>query len=525
MDILGKIDAAINYPKFYADHGIKIEENRQWITVSSPFRDDLNPSFSVNLDNGVWKDHATGESGNVFTYIEKLKNLNRKEATLYLCSYLNIAYEKNSIKKIEYMKLHNSLLDDKKSQKWLEDKRGISIQTIVRFKLGVEKDRITIPIFDEVGDCLNIRKHSIKKNKNKVISYRTGYGSNRLFNVDNLKKNKDIILCEGELDCILLNQLGYNALTNTTGVGKWLPYWNKLFINKVVYICYDCDIAGIKGSKLVAKNLIGLAKEVWIVKLPYETRDANGLDITDYFVVDNRDEKDFDILLQNSQQYQKIDAKSSGTLEYKDVGLEEAGLDENYYMPVRFSAIVSGMDLSPFLIPRKIKITCEMDLGVACAYCPVAIYNKGTGKEATLFYTFDPKNNSAEILEMINISKEKLYKTSKRTVGIPDKCNIFESEVSEARNVQEIRMIPIIDYSASEQRYIIRSGFVIGRTVECNRSYVFKGITLPNPKTQYVTHLIITTESSIDSISSFKMTPEIYKVLSIFKPEYDVGPN
>ncbi|KKK75399.1 hypothetical protein LCGC14_2874080, partial [marine sediment metagenome] len=107
------------------------------------------------------------------------------------------------------------------------------------------------------------------------------------------------------------------------------------------------------------------------------------------------------------------------------------------------------------------------------------------------------------------------------TIGIPDKCSIFESEVSEARNVQEIRMIPIIDYSESEQRYVIRKGFVIGQVVECNRSYVFKGITLPDPKTQYVTHLIMSTESSIDSISSFVMNPEMYNMLSIFKPAYN----
>ena len=50
MDILSKIDSAIDYPKFYADHGIKIESGKQWITVSSPFRTDENPSFSINLD-------------------------------------------------------------------------------------------------------------------------------------------------------------------------------------------------------------------------------------------------------------------------------------------------------------------------------------------------------------------------------------------------------------------------------------------------------------------------------------------
>ena len=82
-------------------------------------------------------------------------------------------------------------------------------------------------------------------------------------------------------------------------------------------------------------------------------------------------------------------------------------------------------------------------------------------------------------------------------------------------------MIPVIDYDQGEQRYIIRRGFIIGKAVESNRTYVFKGITLPDPKTQYVIHLITETESSMDSISAFRMTDEIYKSLSIFQPRHD----
>lgn len=42
------------------------------ILMSSPLREDKNPSFSMNLkENGVWIDHATGEKGNIIHLISK----------------------------------------------------------------------------------------------------------------------------------------------------------------------------------------------------------------------------------------------------------------------------------------------------------------------------------------------------------------------------------------------------------------------------------------------------------------------
>lgn len=54
-------------------------------SYNSPFRQDYFPSFSVfktNQNIGVefyWKDHATGESGNIFKLIQKIEGLSSKE--------------------------------------------------------------------------------------------------------------------------------------------------------------------------------------------------------------------------------------------------------------------------------------------------------------------------------------------------------------------------------------------------------------------------------------------------------------
>ena len=50
------------------------------VAISSPFREDKNPSFLINSRNYFYKDFATGEFGNCFNFVKKLYNLNFNEA-------------------------------------------------------------------------------------------------------------------------------------------------------------------------------------------------------------------------------------------------------------------------------------------------------------------------------------------------------------------------------------------------------------------------------------------------------------
>lgn len=52
--------------------------------VSSPFRDDRHPSFSISSCGRFFKDHATGEGGDVFTFISMATGLGFKDALAWL---------------------------------------------------------------------------------------------------------------------------------------------------------------------------------------------------------------------------------------------------------------------------------------------------------------------------------------------------------------------------------------------------------------------------------------------------------
>src|SRR5690606_508031 len=99
--------------------------------------------------------------------------------------------------------------------------------------------------------------------------YREGYGTVRLFPIDALA-SEELIIFEGEWDCMLARQLGLPGITQTGGAETWKDERGPLFRGKRVWICYDHDDAGRDGAQKVAKALAPLAAEVRVIALPVE---------------------------------------------------------------------------------------------------------------------------------------------------------------------------------------------------------------------------------------------------------------
>lgn len=69
---------------------IKVKSTNGWQRMSSPFREDKNPSFSIDPINGSWKDFGTGETGSIIDLIKKSENFTtNKEVKEWLDHVLN----------------------------------------------------------------------------------------------------------------------------------------------------------------------------------------------------------------------------------------------------------------------------------------------------------------------------------------------------------------------------------------------------------------------------------------------------
>ena len=78
MTDLEKIRNAYPVPSAWLDEGFP--QPRSWKICNWPLREDRHPSGSIFDEGRKWKDHGTGESGDVFSFIMKANNCDFKEA-------------------------------------------------------------------------------------------------------------------------------------------------------------------------------------------------------------------------------------------------------------------------------------------------------------------------------------------------------------------------------------------------------------------------------------------------------------
>lgn len=123
------------------------------------------------------------------------------------------------------------------------------------------EDAITIPYLAH-GIAQQVRARAadpaVEKGK-----YKTPAGAPvKLFNVDNAWSAEDIIICEGEFDAMILEQLGFNAV-GVPGTTTWKAAFNGYIKTaKRVWVMYDPDEDGQKNSVKVVDLIGGRAKNV-----------------------------------------------------------------------------------------------------------------------------------------------------------------------------------------------------------------------------------------------------------------------
>jgi hypothetical protein len=86
-------------------------------------------------------------------------------------------------------------------------------------------------------------------------------------------------------------------------------------------------------------------------------------------------------------------------------------------------------------------------------------------------------------------------------------------EILSTMNIEEVFLIPSIDHTKDQGPYVLRKAYYVGRSLETNRVYDLLAYTLPMPKTQHATHIIIEARSAETDLESFQMTSERFQKL------------
>ena len=478
------------------------------ISIICPFHEDQKKSASVNVNTGLFHCFACSQNHNFLTF---------KKA--YQAEHGGILPEEEETDVVRAIKdqvvrdLHFALMTHQDVIDDLEIRRGIFLPTIKEWEIGWHErtKRIAIPIRDDNDVCVNIRLYSFtQKGSQKMLSWKAGYGKARLWPIDSLTHEKYVILCEGEMDRLVLSGNGLNAVTSTGGAKTWKSDWSKQFVGLKVYIIYDNDITGDEGARKAAASIAQYAEEVRVVRLDLS---GDGEDVTDFFVNYGYGINDLKELINSSQIYKppvsETDYRHDEETDWVTLG--RSLMPQHRGQDLMIPVIISARRDERMHFPHEVMFSCNQDAGNICKKC--SIFGRG---EAVVKL---PKED-AGLIDFVGISQKEQSGIIRGRAGIPPACKVVDMQTTESGTIEEILITPEIDSSSSldqDSMHLIQRAFYIGVGLEYNASYVIKSRPIPFHKTSKIVHHVVDAVPAHDSIESFEMTEDIYDQLKKFQ--------
>lgn len=253
---------------------------RNW-KANCPFHGEKTPSFMVTPELQIFKCFGCGESGDVFSFLEKYEGMEFSESLKYLANRAGIklvrqnfgdSSEKEKLFEIneQALKFYNYMLlerpEGKKALDYLLKDRGLKMETIKEFRLGfspensyiinnflmgkkkfflkdIEKvglgvpqkqnfydrfnGRIVFPLMDHRGNIVGFSGRLLPWDKRETGKYINSpetpiyHKSSVLYGLDKtrvfIKKKRTAIIVEGELDAISSYQAGIKNVVAIKG--------------------------------------------------------------------------------------------------------------------------------------------------------------------------------------------------------------------------------------------------------------------------------------------------------------------
>lgn len=294
-----------------------------------PFHGEKTPSFTIYTENGSFYCFGCGAGGDVITFIMKIENLDYVEAVKFLAQRAGMEMPENtyddSLSKLrmriyeanrEAARFFHATLLSQRGQSGLNYLRGraLSDRTIRHFGLGFADDdwnslcnhlknkgfseyeiysanlvfkrkngngiydrfvnRVMFPIIDLRGNVIAFGGRIMTDEKPKYLNTSDTpvfKKSENLFSLNNAKSSgtRTLILCEGYMDVIALNQAGFTNAVATLGTAltNEQAVLMKRYADEVI-ICYDADGAGQKATARAIDILRNAGLPIKILTVP-----------------------------------------------------------------------------------------------------------------------------------------------------------------------------------------------------------------------------------------------------------------
>lgn len=319
--------------------------------------------------------------------------------------------------------------------------------------------------------------------------------------------NKITLICAGEKDMAVARSYGFNAIT-ITGGERALPLPINDFKDRKIAICYDNDEAGLEGAKNLANRLLKVAKEVRVVTNFHEVCKEKGEDITDFFTKYHKTREDLIHYIKATQPYA-----------YTEVEKKKAEL------PVLTLQQASTPRYINQLVKTNIQVVATMDQVFTVPTSVIAEKTRLSGKDDTMAQG-DLKewklneDNVADLLHLIdnNFKEEQIKDNLKTRMYIPAReRNILIKRLAE-ETVYKACVTDLFETQDMDAQPMEYTCYSLGAKLESGKKYLVTHKIIPHPyKGQQLIMLITSAEQASDSVTNFRITPEVRKQLDVFK--------
>lgn len=472
----------------YTESGIAYKETR--------------PSAHINLDKGLFHCKVCDKGLSQTSFI----------ANLFGCSYeAAIKIEKLFTSKEDLYTWRNNLTLPKDIQQ-LCINLGISEEVIneldIKSELG---DEISFPVV-MYNKIVDVRSYRPNDRANKIKS-RSGSTTGLIIPFDIWMQEPDTkwtILCAGEKDMAVTRSHGLNAIT-LTGGEKALPKLIHPFKNKRVAICYDNDEAGISGAKALAAFLKPYVNEVKVVTNFHEVCKEHGEDLTDYFTKYKKTKHDLVECIKTTPEFTDEDAKEEIQKRKPLISLLKAS-NPQYINRVVQSNV-------------QVVATYEKAMPVPTTIFAKKVNVSGDSKHNSMFVGEERtwelnENNCQDILKLVdnNFTETQIRENTRELLGISKNEREIKIERPTKDTVYQCNVTDLFESTTKDIATIEFTAYVLKKRLESGKKYLITYKLVPHPyKGQQLVMIILNAEEACDSITNFKITPDVKKNLDLFK--------
>lgn len=465
----------------------------------SPYYEEI-PSAHVNLEKRVFHCKVCGEGMSEAVFFQKINpGMSYGEAVNTLTT---------NIHKVDKYNAYIDALKNSPPANKLVNQIGLA-GVADELKLGFDGQGITFPVY-VYGELLDVRTYRPNgKPKVKSLKGATTY----IFPFDLwVNDPRPTLLCAGEKDCAIARAKGFNAITFTGGEGSFPKLFKYSFRDRKVYVIYDNDFAGKKGSEKVATLLKECGAQPYVVTGHYDVCTGKGEDLWDFFMKYEKSAEDLKAILNQTKPFSQESYERVRNEHYPLIRLEQS-IDGKY---------------SKRIVSSRVAVIATYEAGFRCPeVVEICLIDKETNTPIKTIQWSLTEDNVHDLLRLIEVKEEEqrkfFYTYAMSRLNYDKKLHRLSIRIASTRPVFKAVVTDdteteLIENMEADYRPFELPVYILDHRLHDGEKYriFYQPCTHPL-QGQKVVGIVTKAEESDNSVNRFKMTPNTKNTLTCFQ--------